>query len=290
VSTTTLVRLVTSAGFPDLAVEDQELLVELRSRGIRTEAAVWDDPSVDWAEAGLCVLRSVYDYHLRRDEFLAWVDVASTRTVLRNDAETIRWNSHKSYLTELEQAGLPVIETVWLDPAGSVDLGVLCKERGWSDAVVKPAVSASAHETLMFSARDPEAAQRHAERLLDQGDVMVQPYLHEIERTGETSVIWLGGRRTHAARRPSGLHSTIEEARAGTPVVPTREEVELATRVYEIVEPTPLYARVDIVETESRGLLLLELELVEPALYLRHSPAAVSVFADGIVRLLERGD
>lgn len=288
-STTSLVRLVTSAAFPDLAVDDRELLVELQSRGIPAEAAVWDDARVDWTESPLCVLRSVYDYHLRRDEFLAWADAVSVRAALRNDARTIRWNSHKSYLAELEAAGLPVIETAWFDAGGTVDLEVLCKERGWTDAIVKPAVSASAHETLRFDAADHAEAQRHAERLLRDGDVMVQPYIHEIERAGETSIIWLGGRRTHAARRPSGLHSTIEEARAGRPLIPARDEVAFASRVYDAIDPAPLYARVDIVRTEAHGLLLLELELVEPALYLRHSPAAVSVFADGIVRLLETG-
>jgi hypothetical protein len=116
---------------------------------------------------------------------------------------------------------------------------------------------------------------------------MVQPYLEEIELEGETSIIWLAGRRTHAARRPSGLHSTIDQAREGSPLVPQPEEVALATRVYDTVQPPPLYARVDMVDSADAGLLLLELELIEPALYLRHSPAPVSIFADGIVRLLE---
>jgi hypothetical protein len=282
-----MVRLVTSSDFADLAIDDRELLVELRSRGIPTEATVWDDPAVDWAESPVCVLRSVYDYHLRRDEFLAWTDRVSSQSVLRNGAATVRWNSHKSYLAELDAAGLPVIETAWLLAGDPVDLETLCKERHWSDAIVKPAVSASAHETLKFSASDPEGAQRHAARLLGHGDVMVQPYVEEIEVAGETSIIWLAGRRTHAARRPSGLHSTIEQAREGTPLVPRPEEVALATSVYETVQPPPLYARVDMVDSAAAGLLLLELELIEPALYLRHSPAPVSIFADGIVRLLD---
>jgi glutathione synthase/RimK-type ligase-like ATP-grasp enzyme len=285
-----MVRLVTSSDFADLAVDDRELLFELQSRDIPTEAAVWDDPDVDWAESSVCVLRSVYDYHLRRDEFLAWADLVSSQSVLRNSIETVRWNSHKSYLAELDAAGLPVIETEWFLAGDPVDIETVCKQRQWTEAIVKPAVSASAHETLRFSTADPEGAQRHAERLLGEGDVMVQPYLEEIEHEGETSIIWLAGRRTHAARRPSGLHSTIEEARQGTPLVPRQEEVALATKVYEAIQPPPLYARVDMVDSAAAGLLLLELELIEPALYLRHSPAAVSIFADGIVRLLEEGE
>ena len=282
-----LVRLVTSADFPELAVDDRELLAELWARGIPAEPAIWDDPEVDWTESPVCVLRSVYDYHLRRKAFLAWVDRVSEVTLLRNAAETIRWNSHKSYLLDLEAAGIAVIETAWYGPDSPIDLEVLCKERMWTRAVVKPAVSASAYRTMPFRATDVEAAQQHAERLARAGDLMVQPYLDEIEARGETSVIWLHGKRTHSALRPSGLHSTIEAARAGSPNVPSGQEIELATRVYELIEPEPLYARVDIINTETRGLLLLELELIEPALYLRHSPAAVRVFADGIVQLIK---
>jgi hypothetical protein len=282
-----LVRLVTSADFPDLAIDDRELLAELRSRGVAVEVAVWDDPSVDWASSPLCVLRSVYDYHLRREEFLAWVDRVSSQTSLRNDPSTIRWNSHKSYLKDLKDAGLPVIPTVWIPAGTAVDLQTLCKERQWEDGIVKPAVSASAHRTLRFSPADPYDAQVLAEELLRDGDVLVQPYLEEIERRGETSIIWLGGVRTHAALRPSGLHSTIEEARRGSSLQPTADEVALATRVYDTVRPAPLYARVDIVDSTAWGLLLLELELIEPALYLRHSPEPVTVFADAIVNLVE---
>lgn len=282
-----LVRLVTSADFPDLAIDDRELLVELRSRGVATEVVVWDDRSIDWAASPLCVLRSVYDYHLRCDEFLAWVDRISGDTVIKNDPATIRWNAHKSYLDGLREAGLPVIPTAWVSAGSAVDLAALCKERDWEVAVVKPAVSASAYRTLRFAPSDAGEAQALAEELLASGDLMVQPYLDEIERSGETSIIWLGGTRTHAARRPSGLHSSIEEARRGAPLEPTADELALAADVYLTVSPEPLYARVDIVDTAAWGLLLLELELIEPALYLRHAPDPVAAFADAILKLLE---
>ncbi len=279
-----LVRLITSSDFPDLAVDDQELLIELRSRDIPVEAAVWDDPEIDWSTSPLCILRSVYDYHLHRAEFLAWVDHVSRTTKLLNDPKTIRWNSHKSYLNDLKAADVQVIETVWLQQGEHVDVSRICRDRGWEKAVVKPAVSASAYRTLPFTADDAAAAQAHADGLVNCGDAMVQPYLDEIETTGESSIIYLGGKRTHAARRPSGLHSAIEVARMGVPLIPTAEETKFARAVFELLTPVPLYARVDIVTTSEWGMLLLELELIEPALYLRHSPAPVIIFADAIER------
>ena len=182
------VRLVTSADFPELAVDDRELLVELRSRGVPAHPAVWDDPDVDWAEPALCVLRSVYDYHLRRDEFLQWVDRVSETTVLLNDPETVRWNSHKSYLTDLAMQGVPVIDTVWLPAGERPDLRAICRQREWSRAVVKPAVSASAYRTLAFDADECGDAQRHAEALVENGDAMVQPYLGYSQDKPETHI------------------------------------------------------------------------------------------------------
>lgn len=177
------VRLITSSDFPDLHVDDQELLLELRARGVPTEAAIWDDPDVDWSQAPVCVLRSVYDYHLRREEFLDWIDRVSAVSKLMNDPEIVRWNSHKAYLEDLASAGFPVIETCWVSRGQDAQLRTICGERGWSKGVVKPSVSASAYETLAFDADTLDAAQAHLERLSHVGDVMVQPYLDEIDKT-----------------------------------------------------------------------------------------------------------
>src|SRR5262245_17268440 len=103
--TTPAVRLVTAGHLPGLAVDDQQLLHQLQQRDVPVEIAVWDDPTVDWSAAPVTVIRSVFDYHLRRDEFLAWLDRAAPQTRIENPPELIRWNSHKSYLAEVAAAG-----------------------------------------------------------------------------------------------------------------------------------------------------------------------------------------
>ncbi|MDQ2838200.1 MAG: hypothetical protein M3Y42_16205 [Actinomycetota bacterium] len=280
------VRLVTAAHLPELAPDDQELLHALRRLGVETEIAIWDDPAVDWAAAPVTVIRSVFDYHLRRPEFIAWLDRVAPLTSVQIAPDIIRWNSHKSYLRRVEEAGFPGIPTEWVSQGSFVDLRDVLKARSWSEAVVKPAVSASAHGTLKVSDDDLDEGQAHLDGLADQGDALIQPYLYDFESTGETSVIWLGGEQTHSVRRPSGMHTSLEVAHVGAALEPTAAERELATAVYDWISPTPLYARIDLLNTTEYGLLVLELELVEPALYLRHSTVVADKFAEAVRALL----
>lgn len=279
------VRLVTAAHLPELAPDDQQLLHALRRLGVEVEIAVWDDPAVDWSTAPVTVIRSVFDYHLRRDEFIEWVDRVEPLTSLQNSPEIIRWNSHKSYLARVAEAGFPTIPTAWVEQGGHRDLRALLAERGWTEAVVKPAVSASAHGTLKVDADNADEAQAHLDGLVSAGDALVQPYLYAFEDVGETSVIWLGSEQTHSVRRPSGMHTSLEVAHVGAALQPTDAELDLARRVYDWISPRPLYARIDLLDTPEYGLLVLELELVEPALYLRHSDAVADTFARAVQEL-----
>lgn len=279
------VRIVTAAHLPDLAPDDQELLHALRRAGVDTDVAVWDDPSVDWADTPVTVVRSVFDYHLRREEFIPWVDRVEPLTSLQNPPEIIRWNSHKSYLLRLAKDGFPTLPTTWIPRGHPVDLRDVLIGQSWHEAVVKPAVGASAHGTMKVTDDNLDEAQAHLNGLVQHEDVLVQPYLYEFETAGETSVIWLGGKRTHGVRRPSGMHTTLEVAHVGAPLEPTAEEVALAEACYAWITPSPLYARIDLLTTREYGPLVLELELIEPALYLRHSPAIADHFADAVRRL-----
>lgn len=278
-----LIRLVTARHLPELAPDDQELHKALLRKDVPVEIVVWDDPEVDWSAAPVTVIRSVFDYHLRSEEFLAWLDSVASRTKVLNHPDIIRWNTHKSYLREVEDAGFPFIPTEWLTQGEPVDLKEIQSRDGWSELIVKPTISASAHRTLKVTDDNLVEGQQHAEDLVRTGDAMVQPYLYEFETIGETSVIWLGEVQTHSVRRPSGIHTTLEEAHVGATLEPSEAEVDLATRVHDWLSPQPLYARIDIIETERFGLLVLELELIEPALYLRHSEKYADAFADAVL-------
>jgi hypothetical protein len=283
------VLFATYGAQPGLTEDDQHFARALERRGVQVCAAAWDDPAAAWSSAAAVVIRSTWDYHLRRADFLTWVARVSAATTLYNDARAVRWNSHKSYLAEIARRGVPVIDTVFASVGSNLDLTAVAREHGWRDVVVKPAVSASAHETRRFDVPDRAEGQAHLDRLLATRDVMVQPHLAALAEQGELSLLFARGRFTHAVRRRSALvdgHVMPKSAPADAPAA----AIECAARVLEAagaltgVSPNEmLYSRVDLAATGS-DYVLLELELIEPSLFLVHAPNEAEAFAAALVK------
>jgi hypothetical protein len=282
------VGLVTYAGLVELDAGDALLRDALRGRGLNVRAVAWDDPAVDWVALGLCVIRSTWDYHHRLDEFLAWAEQVSELTSLWNPLEVVRWNTHKSYLRDLEERGVPVVPTEWFEKGEAVDLVGLMQERGWGRAVVKPSVSASAHGTVLVTGKSLAEGQAHLDRLLAERDVMVQPFMPSVETYRERSLLFMDGAFTHAVSRPPQLSVAPEgipdEKRYEHGLVTAKaDELELAELALRAAGFETLYARVDLVRDEAGTPRLIELELVEPSLFLRLFPKAAEVLAEAIV-------
>lgn len=277
---------------PDLTADDCLLAAALAQRGITVRAARWDDPATSWRDAAAVIVRSTWDYYRRRDEFLDWTERVATETVLHNTPPVIRWNSHKGYLAELAARGIPVIDTVFAAAGSDTDVVALAAVHEWDDVVIKPAVSAAAYETRLFRATERAAAQAHLDRLLVQGDAMLQPHLAALGERGELSAMFARGRFTHAVRRRSALASGATLPKSAAAEAPPAA-LRLANRVLEEasalvpVPEAPLYARVDLAETPPHGFQLLELELIEPSLFFGNAPAsAAEQMADAILSRL----
>ena len=279
------VALATSAALPQLDADDRPLLGALLGRGVAASAVVWDDDDVDWSSYDAVVIRSTWDYSERRDHFVAWADEVGTAVPLFNGAETVRWNTHKGYLRELDAAGVPTVPTLWLARGSPPEL-----PSDWETLVVKPAVSASAHGLLRGRA-DDGGVRDHAGALLEAGDVMVQPYFPAVESEGEISVVVIDGTVTHAVRKLPAAGDFRVQMRLGG--VPTVTDVTPALRALaeQALGATAhgrdaLYGRVDLLPTP-RGPLVIELELVEPCLFLTSAPHAAGALADALVRRLK---
>jgi glutathione synthase/RimK-type ligase-like ATP-grasp enzyme len=256
----------------------------LREAGLTVDLVRWDDPAVDWAAFDLAVVRSCWDYAWRREEFLAW---AETVPRLRNDASVLRWNSDKTYLRDLERLGLPVVPTVW----NPTTAGQLPDADEW---VVKPSVSAGSRDTARWSAADDALA--HAGQLIAAGrTAMAQPYLDSVDDAGETAMLFLGGRFSHAVRkgpllgRGEGVRQDRDSRGDLRPVTATPAQRDVAQAVFDAVPglvpgaAALLYARIDLVGDESGRPVLLELELTEPSLFLPQAPpTALRQLADGV--------
>src|SRR6266404_3344198 len=147
------IALATYAKQPSLNEDDLLLVPALREFDVTAVPAVWDSPEVCWEEFQGVVVRSCWDYHHRLEEFLAWVTRLERAEVpLWNSPALLRWNSHKGYLRDLAARGVPIVPTRWLGRGRQVGLAQLLRDERWGDAVVKPAVSASATDTWRTSA------------------------------------------------------------------------------------------------------------------------------------------
>jgi glutathione synthase/RimK-type ligase-like ATP-grasp enzyme len=273
----------TCESIPDLTEDDQALIAPLAKRGIEMHAAVWSDPGVPWNAADAVVIRSCWDYHLRLEEFLGWIASLETSGVrVWNLPAMLRWNVDKIYLRELEQKGVPIVPTLW--PEAGVRLQPELRARAWKQAVIKPRVSATAYRTVLTTADEADNAQSLVDNLLGGPGVMVQEFMEEVSTRGEWSLVFFSGKFCHAVLKiPKAGDFRVQHDFGGAERTAKAPDsvIQAANRAIASLESVPLYARVDGVE--SRGqFLLMELELIEPALFLKLSQGAAERFADAI--------
>lgn len=281
------IAIATCAAYPELKGDDDLLREALGRRGCEAASVVWDEGGVDWGKADLCLVRSTWDYHDKYEEFLVWTHRVETATTLHNPADLIAWNSDKRYLRELGEAGVPTVPTLWVERGADVDLAALLADRGWEEAVVKPVVDLGAKN--LRRVRDGGEAQDALTAVLSRQEAMVQPFLPSLESEGELSLIYIEGDFSHAVRKhPAAGDFRVQSIWGGT-VAATEagsEHAEVAERALGQLEKPPLYARVDLVTDLDDNPALIELELIEPNLYLSADPGSADRLADAAVRLL----
>lgn len=281
------IAFVTSSDHADLTLDDRLAVAELASRGAQVEAAVWNDPSVQWGEFDTIVIRSTWDYHHSAAEFRDWIGaLEAVGAPVWNPPAVVRWNMEKTYLRDLAAVGIPVVPTEWLAQGSRPDLGALLDRRGWTDAVVKPVISAAATRTWRVSRVSVSDIQAQLAESLDVGDVMVQPFVPEVQTKGEWSLVFFAGEFSHAVRKmPLDGDFRVQTGFGGRSAVEHPGDAVLrAVRNVLDAAPKPwLYVRVDGIETAA-GYVLLELEMLEPSLFLAQNAAAPARFANAIIR------
>lgn len=298
------------------------LVASLHARGVEAASLDWHDPAVDWASWDLVVLRSPWDYAQHAAEFAAWLDRTDAATRVLNAPELVRWNMDKHYLAELEAAGITVIPTSYhreeeslraaLAGWGGADGGAAGADGSDAGAdggaagaaddpaaahvVLKPAVGAGSQSTGLFAAEDPAALDLGRQILAAGGTVMLQPEVPELSAGQEKALYTVDGRFTHAVAkgallaRGGGLRGG-EYAERPQLVESTAAERAFAERVLAAVAEvtgleTPLYGRIDLVDSAQHGLVLLEAELFEPTYNLHLAPEVTELFVDAILARL----
>ncbi|MFC1262706.1 MULTISPECIES: ATP-grasp domain-containing protein [Streptomyces] len=267
------IALVTCRPGPRISV-DRDLPVLARAladAGASASVEVWDDAGVDWAAFDLVLIRSTWDYSWRADEFTAWAERCGGATRLANPAAVVRWNTDKRYLADLAAAGVPTVPTSYAAPGESPGLP------DGHEYVVKPTSGAGARFAARYTPGEHATAVRQVERMHAEGfTAMVQPYMRAIDTAGERALQFFGGRLLHASRKgavlaPGTPYDARKVAHPGLePWTPTAAEVAVAEAALAAVPGAaePLYARVDLVDGDDGRPRVMELELVEPNLFL----------------------
>lgn len=278
------IGLLTCGEFPETQSDYWPLRNELTNRGYRVEAIVWNDEEAKTKKADNLLFCSVWDYHQNYAFFRDWLDKTETTTNIINPPRVIRWNIDKSYLKHFQNNGIPVIETIWVDKDANPG-AIKEMEIPWSDLIIKPSVGAGSLGMKRFDiTKNREEALHHAENLTRNSSVMLQPYLESADLEGETALIYFGGNFSHAIHRPlAGHHAEPdEEVAEASPAKPEPDHLRIGEEVLKCMPFTPVYMRLDLLRGKENQALVLEVEMVEPSLFLGCNPGSEVSYADAL--------
>ncbi|HEY2712791.1 MAG TPA: hypothetical protein VGI60_09780 [Chthoniobacterales bacterium] len=268
-------------------IDDELAYAPLAALGWRVETISWRTPSCDWRAYDAVVIRSTWDYNDDPDAFLAVLaKIERSGTRLFNPLDLVRWNIRKTYLRDLAARGVSVVPTIWRDRLIPQELAVLIEEVATDEVVIKPVVGLNARGVFRVdagSARQPSAelSAYYARR-----ELMVQPFLSHVVTEGEFSLSYFKGELSHAIlKTPRSSDFRVQEEHGGfiRRVQPEAELVRAGEMALRALDSVPLYARADFVRAnDDNGFWLIELELIEPSLYLRTDADAPQRFAQAL--------
>lgn len=280
------------------------LLDAFAAEGVDVSFDAWEDPSVDWDDRALIVVRSTWNYVERESEFRHFLDRLRDRPNVCNPVEVIEWNLHKGYLDDLALRDVPVVPTRFVDAPDQIAPAIASID---GEVVVKPAVSAGSRLTGRFAPGDPAASELAAAILDDRREVMVQPYLGRLDLDGEYAVIVIDGVVSHRCRKAQILEAGGnfvggEYRELITPADPDPDLDPAAAAAADAcraiarergwIGPADelLYARYDLTVDDDGAAVLLEAELFEPALFLPAGPDGAVALAKAVARRIRRTD
>lgn len=284
------IALVGMKELPEPDPDEAPLLAALRGAGFGAQVLHWDSDEAnhDPAAFDACVLRATWDYYKRPDQFEAWLRRAAAVSRLCNPLPAVLWNMHKRYLLELEAAGVPIIPTVLLERGSQAKVAQVADERRWNAIVIKPVVSAASWKTRFFTAGQMGEAETFLRQVVAQRDMLMQPFMDEVNAGSEVSIVWIDGKVTHAIRKTPRFDGGDERV-APCPTL-DRRHVDFAQSVLAAARQDVSYARIDVVERADGSILLSELELIEPSLHFNYSADALEAMVLAVQRVVGESD
>lgn len=284
----TRIAFLTLAERGDFVIDDDRAIAPLAARGIEVESVPWNRPGVDWKRYALVVIRSTWDYQHHAEDFLRTLAAIEAVTRLHNSAAIARWNMRKTYLKELAAQGVATVPTIWRDGLARGGLLTLFDELGSDEAVIKPVMSGNAEGAWRLDRQRAKDLAGVIEAFFHGRPLMMQAFEQAIASEGEFSLIYFDGALSHAILKVPKADDFRVQEEHGAEIIAIHAEPALRTAgdaAMAAIGEKLLYGRADLVR-HGNEFRVMELELVEPALYLRMDPGAPDRFADAVAALL----
>jgi glutathione synthase/RimK-type ligase-like ATP-grasp enzyme len=270
-------------------IDDELAVLPLARRGIHVETLPWDRADVDWRQYALVVIRSTWDYPQNARAFLGVLETIERLGVrLENGSEIVRWNMQKTYLRDLAGRGIEIVPTFWREGLRRGELVPLFEELRSDEGVIKPVIGANAQGAWRLDAKRARELAPEIEAYFAGRPLMMQPFERGIVEEGEYSMIYLNGKHSHSIlKTPTRGDFRVQEEYGSEIVAITPESalLDAGDAAIAAIGQKLLYARVDLVRSGDT-FRVMELELVEPSMYLRIDAGAPDRFADAIASRL----
>ena len=269
--------LLTCTNLPDWEQDDRFFHQVLDGANVDWTSVAWDSDT-DWSTFDVVLIRTTWDYVDRREAFLQRLREIAAQTILCNPIDIVEWNLQKVYLQDLEDSGVAIAPTVWIE--GEVDLKMLMKTNGWNRGFLKPVIGACAVDTKRFTLEETDGAQVWLDELIAKGEkMMLQPYLETVETDGEYSVIYFGRRLSHCVQKipvPGDYRVQDDYGASDHGIDPAEypEMIQIAEATLQYLNDrfsNVLVTRMDFLQLDEGQFVINEVEMIEPSLFFRHS-------------------
>lgn len=269
----------------NVLLEDQLLLDALTKKGFKVARTNWDNPTFDWSSTRYALFRTTWDYFDRFDEFEPWLKKVEQETTLLNSSKLLYWNIDKHYLQDLQDQGVNIPATVFLEKSSTETLVDAVIKTGWKEVVLKPVISGAGRHTYRFRAEDAQDHESIFQDLIKKEAMMIQAYQNQITSKGEVALVFFGDQFSHAIlKKAKPGDFRVQDDFGGTvhDYEPSNAMIEFAKNAISKCPEAPLYARVDLIWDNNDAFAVSELELIEPELWFRKSINSTAIFTQTI--------
>ncbi len=269
----------------NVMLEDRLLKEALERKGLKAHRTYWDNPDFDWTRTRYAIFRTTWDYFDRIEAFMPWLEKTAELTQFINPISLLKWNMDKHYLRDLQQYGIEILDTIFIEKGEKRSLSKIASDKNWSEFILKPAISGAARHTYRFEKEGAAQFESIFAMLIANESMLLQEFQKNILTKGEIAIMLFGGRFSHAVLKLAKAGDfRVQDDFGGTvhDYTPTEQEIALAEKVITTISPLPAYARVDIFWDNEGKPVVSELEMIEPELWFRKSEKAADLLASHI--------